>query len=242
MITLIPKTDHPTMVTHFWPISLCNTIYKIISKVLVNRIKPILHDLIGPFQSAFIKGRIGTNSIILAEEILELIRKKKKGKGFIGAIKLDMEKAFDRLNWSFIEELLKKVGFDNHWRQMILISVTTVRYHILLNGDIVESLHPRRGLRQGDPLSPYLFILCQNVLFQILMIEEEKENIREISIGHGCTPINHLRFADDSYIFCRMNVHSCRRIKRLLEEFYELTGQKLNETKSEVFIRPNCSR
>ena len=111
-ITLIPKIPFPDEVTHFRPISLCNVIYKTISKILVNRLKPFMDSLISPFQNAFIKGRKISDNILIAYEIMEILRKKKGRKGSFGALKIDMKKAYDRASWNFLRAVLIAMNFN----------------------------------------------------------------------------------------------------------------------------------
>ena len=112
-LTLIPKVNFPVDVSHFRPISLCNVIYKIISKILVSRLKPFMDMLITPYQNAFIQGRNITNNILLAHEIFDTLRKKKGRKKGYGALKIDMCKAYDRVNWNFLKIVLLSMNFSN---------------------------------------------------------------------------------------------------------------------------------
>ena len=112
-LTLIPKVNFPVDVSHFRPISLCNVIYKIISKILVFRLKPFMDMLITPYQNAFIQGRNITNNILLAHEIFDTLRKKKGRKKGYGALKIDMCKAYDRVNWNFLKVVILSMNFSN---------------------------------------------------------------------------------------------------------------------------------
>ena len=112
-LTLIPKVNFPVDVSHFRPISLCNVIYKIISKILVSRLKPFMDMLITPYQNAFIQGRNITNNILLAYEIFDTLRKKKGRKKGYGALKIDMCKAYDRVNWNFLKVVILSMNFSN---------------------------------------------------------------------------------------------------------------------------------
>lgn len=97
-ITLIPKINFPNEVHHFRPINLCNVVYKIISKIMVNRLKPFMDSLVTPFQNAFIRGRNISDNILIAHEIFDMLRKMRKRKKFYGALKIDMGKAYDRVD------------------------------------------------------------------------------------------------------------------------------------------------
>ena len=159
LIALIPKQLGPETVSHFRPISLCNTVYKIVSKILVHRIKPLLPKLISPMQAAFLEGRRGSDNVIIAQELIYSLGNRRGKDGYM-VVKIDLEKAYDRLEWSFIRMILIHFGFPENIIKLILSCVATSSNSLLFNGSKLPSFCPSRGIRQGDPISPYIFLLC----------------------------------------------------------------------------------
>ena len=154
-ITLIPKTKNPEYVTQFHPISLCNVLYKIFSKVLANRLKSILPTIVTEHQSAFTKDRLISNNILVAFETLHGLQKYNSDSLGFMALKLDMSKAYDRVEWIFLKEIVRKMVFNERWINLTMICVKTVTYFVLMNGEPRCLIHLSRGIRQGDPLSPF---------------------------------------------------------------------------------------
>ena len=167
-ITLIPKVNNLESVAQFRLINLCNVIYKILSKVIVNRLKPILKSIIFETQSAFVADRLITDNILITFESLYHMKTQCSGKTSFMALKLDMSKAYDKVEWVFLEKILLKMGFQDTWVDMIMQCIMTVSYSILVNGQPTGLIYPSRGLRQGDPLSPFLFLFCAKGLNALL--------------------------------------------------------------------------
>lgn len=169
-MVLIPKGDHPSSFKDFRPITLCNVIYKLISKVLVNRLRPHLERIMSPLQSSFIPGRSTKDNAIVLQEIIHHLRKKKSKKGDM-VFKLDLEKAYDRVDWDFWKENLLIYGVPGGIISLIMHGISSSSISLLWNGSRTEGFMPRRGLRQGDPLSPYLFVLCMERLSEMIANE-----------------------------------------------------------------------
>uniref|UniRef100_A0A803Q610 Reverse transcriptase n=1 Tax=Cannabis sativa TaxID=3483 RepID=A0A803Q610_CANSA len=156
---------------HYRPISLCNYSYKVISRILTDRLKGVLDRLISPLQLAFMPGRWIAECSILAQEVLHSI-KSKKGKVGAIAIKTDMSKAYDRLEWDFIRQVHQGNSFNTKVCNLIMQCITMISFSVLLNGAPIAPFNPNRGIRQGDPLSPFIFILCSEVLSKLIVRAE----------------------------------------------------------------------
>ena len=224
-ICLIPKVKSPQKISEYRPISLCNVIYKIVSKVLANRLKRILPDVVSEAQSAFVPGRQITDNVLVAFEVMHCINQRRKGKEGLMAIKLDMSKAYDRVEWSFLEAMMRRMGFKDRWISLMMMCVTTVSYSVLINGEPKGKINPTRGLRQGDPISPYLFLLCAEGLSARLRREEYGENGRGISVGRGAPRVSHLLFADDCIVFCKASMEEGGKIIKILEDYERELGR-----------------
>jgi hypothetical protein len=240
-IALIPKVLKPECVTEFRPISLCNVMYKLISKVLANRLKLVLPAIISCPQSAFIPGRLISDNIIVAFETMHAMQTRMWSKvGYMG-VKLDMSKAYDRVEWMFLEALMLRMGFDVRWVYLIMQCVTSVQYSVIINGSPVGEIRPSRGIRQGDPISPYLFIISAEALSALIMRAERSGAISGVPSSPSGPKISHLFFADDSILFCKSNVVEWRRLMKILGIYENASGQKLNINKTSVFFSRNTS-
>jgi hypothetical protein len=156
-------------------------------------------------------------------------------------IKLDMSKAYDRIEWPFLEAVMSKLGFAPSWIKMIMACVKSVSYSIAVNGNVVGNIFPSRGLRQGDPISPYLFILCAEVFSSLLYNAQMKGLISGVPTSKKGPSISHLFFADDSLVFCKANRVEWRRILNIIETYERGSGQKINVNKIAVlFSRNTC--
>ena len=137
---------------------------------------------------------------MIAQEMFQALRTKPSGRNKRMAIKTDMSKAYDRMEWSFIEAVMRNMGFSEIWINWIMRCITSVKYKVLMNGQPRENIVPERGLRQGDPLSPFIFILCTEVLVSLLNHAENKGKITGMRITCACPSVSHLLFADDCHV------------------------------------------
>ncbi|XP_031112253.1 uncharacterized protein LOC116016235 [Ipomoea triloba] len=195
------------------------------------RMRNILPILISPEQAGFVKGRSIQDNILLAMELLQSIDKRCRGCNV--AIKLDMMKAFDRVAWPFLKALLLKFGFSTFFVNLIMQNLTATRFSVLVNGVSSGFFQPSRGVKQGDPLSPLLFILTSEGLSRALVRKVGTGMIQPYkNPSAACPIITHLAFADDILIFASGSRKSLQNIKATLQEYEQASGQKINFSKS----------
>ncbi|XP_056864399.1 uncharacterized protein LOC130511429 [Raphanus sativus] len=221
-------------VSEFRPIALCNVYYKIISKLLSLRLRPILNDIISENQSAFLPGRAIADNVLITHEILHYLKGSEAKKHCYIAVKTDMSKAYDRLEWGFIRLVFEKLGFDGIWINWVMECITTVSYSFLVNDSALGHVTPERGIRQGDPLSPYIFILCGEVLSGLCQAGQQNGELTGVKIGQQCPRINHLLFADDTMFFTKASPDCCSYLIATLKEYESASGQLINASKSSI--------
>ncbi|KAG7537667.1 Ribonuclease H domain [Arabidopsis suecica] len=233
-IRMIPKITGPRKVSDYRPIALCTVHYKIIAKILSKRLQPLLSNLISINQSAFVANRAITDNVLITHEVLHYLRTSEAKVRCSMAVKTDMSKAYDRIEWPFLEAVLKRLGFNEKWTSWIMACVCSVSYSFLVKGTPKGQVIPSRGLRQGDPLSPYLFILCTEVLSGLCHRAQRHGVLPGIKVAKGSPPINHLLFADDTMFFCRSNPKSCHKLMEIITRYGEASGQLINFDKSAI--------
>ncbi|XP_020240887.1 uncharacterized protein LOC109819544 [Asparagus officinalis] len=232
-ITLIPKVHCPKTPSDFRPISCCNSLYKCISKILANRVKSVLGYLVNEAQSAFIKGRQITSNTLLAHELVKSYSRRNISSRIM--LNIDIKKAFDTISWNFLHEMLKGLGFPKRIVDWIMVCISTPKYSISLNGTLHGYFKGERGLRQGDPLSPYLFILGMEYLSRSLdLLKQDKQFKYHPRCGK--MKITHLIFADDLLLFGKGDLYSVKKLYQCVTDFGNVSGLEANKEKSSIFF------
>ena len=233
-IRLIPKGESPRFVADYRPIALCNVYYKIISKLLTRGLQPILSTLISENQPAFVPDRAISDNVLITHEVLHFLKTSSASKHCSMAVKTDMSKAYDQFEWSFIEMVLTRLGFHRKWVALIMQCVTSVSLSFLVNDTAQGRVYPKRGIRQGDPLSPYIFFLCSEVLSGLCTKAQADGTLQGIRVVIESPRVNHLLFADDTMFFCRANQQSVAKLTEILQRYEQASGQKINKMKSTI--------
>ncbi|CAL2255075.1 unnamed protein product [Prunus armeniaca] len=240
LISLVPKVERPMCMNQLRPISLYNTLYKVVSKILVARLRPCMTKLVSPSQVSFVLGRQITDNIIVAQEVLHKFKSAKGKKGFI-AWKIDLSKAYDRMQWPFIREVLWEAGIKGSILELLMQCITSVRYKAILNGELTDSFSPQCGIRQGDPLSPYIFVLCMEKLSHLIQQKIQDRAWKSVQICQAGPHISHLFFADDLILFGEATIDQAWLMKQCLDDFCQLSGQRVSFEKSMIFVSPNTN-
>ncbi|XP_019161023.1 PREDICTED: uncharacterized protein LOC109157626 [Ipomoea nil] len=239
LIVLIPKKPVPETMKDLRPIALCNVLYKIAAKVCANRLKGLLDKIISQSQSAFVPGRLITDNIMLDFEAHHYLKRKTQSRTGVGALKIDMSKAYDRVEWRFLRAVMMKMGFSLKWVNILLETVSCVKYHILYEQKHLGPIILERGLRQGDPLSPYLFLMVVKGLSALIDNRMRRGLLQGIHIAREAPPSSHLLFADDCFLFLCANMEESLEMKRVLDMYAEASGLLVNYDKSVVCFSAN---
>ncbi|GJY09056.1 RNA-directed DNA polymerase, eukaryota, partial [Tanacetum coccineum] len=229
-IALIPKIPGANLVKDFRPISLIGSLYKIIAKILANRLVGVLGDIVNEVQSAFIADRQILDGPFILNEVLQWCKVKKKQSLIF---KVDFEKAYDSVRWDFLDDVLSKFGFGEKWRKWIQCCLRSSRGSIIINGSPTEEFQFCKGLKQGDPLSPFLFILIMESLHLSFQRVVDAGMFKGIKLGASVN-ISHMFYADDAVFvgqWCESNIST---LVHVLECFYRASGLRINMSKSKI--------
>lgn len=200
LVCLIPKIKVPQTMTDLRPISLCNVLVRILSKVLINRLKCCLNLIIFDKHSAFIEGMMLTDNALIAFKINHYMERRTQGNRGWAGLKNDISKAYDRLEWDFIQNMMVKFGFHELWISRIMKFIQSVTYSFSHKGVEFGHVVPERGLRQGDPISSYIYILCAEGPSAMIRRSEEVGLIRGCTIARGL-PQYHISYLPTIAIF-----------------------------------------
>lgn len=227
-IALIPKKEDPESFEDFRPISLCNCIYKIIAKTIAVRLKLILSKCISPEQFGFLDGRQIHEAIGVAQETIHNIRNS-KSKGDV--LKIDLSKAYDRISWTYLRMLLTHLGFKVDIISWIMGCISNASFVVLINGAASQFFRGQRGLRQGCPLYPLLFLLAAEGLSRLISNAKRSGLVKGLEVAVNLF-ITHLLFVDDILLFTNGSLIEIKELKRILDLFLKATGLQVNSRKS----------
>ncbi|XP_058755939.1 uncharacterized protein LOC131629160 [Vicia villosa] len=229
-IALIPKNQNPQDLSEYRPICLVGSLYKILSKMLVARIKKVLGSLISCNQSAFVPGRNMLDGVLMVNEVIDWAKRNKLG---CLLLKVDFEKAYHSLSWNFLRDLLVRMGFGKRWLMWMDACIFSSHLSVLVNGSATQDFKVHRGLRQGDPLSPFLFMIAMEALTAMVRNSVEGGNFKPFQLGND-EGVDILQFADDTVIFGEASTANLWNLKVILRGFELISGLKINFSKSRI--------
>ncbi|MCH85394.1 LINE-1 reverse transcriptase like [Trifolium medium] len=228
-VALIPKVKSPFVLNEYRPISLLGCLYKLIAKVLAARLALVMNTIVASTQSAFLKGRLLVDGVLVVNEVVDLA--KKSGKDCL-IFKVDFEKAYDSVDWSFLDYMLVRFGFCDKWRAWIRACVFAGNMSVLVNGSAMEEINIQRGLKQGDPLAPFLFLLVAEGLGGLMKKAVEQNRFRGFEVGRNGVCVSHLQYADDTLCIGEASIENLWTLKAILRGFELVSGLKVNFSKS----------
>jgi hypothetical protein len=231
-ITLIPKVHNPHSISEFRPISLLGSLYKIVAKVLATRLGAVMGKLISMNQSTFIKGRLLVDGVLTINEVVDLAKRSKASRMIF---KVDFEKAYDSVNWKFLVYMLRRFGFAERWIGWIKACVCAGNLSVLVNGCPTREVNIARGLKQGDPLAPFLFLLVVEGLGLLMSKAVSIGYFKPFVIKNSEVSVSHLQYADDTLFIGEACVENLWSVKAILRWFELISGLKVNFGKSRLF-------
>ncbi|KAL9689317.1 hypothetical protein QQ045_009701 [Rhodiola kirilowii] len=233
IIALIPKSKNATEPGDYRPIACCNVTYKVISGLLAERLKKVLPDIIDKAQGAFVKDRSIVGNVFLAQQIVSGYGRKNISERM--AWKIDLRKAYDTVEWQFIHDMLVHLKFPYKFISWINMCVQSTSFSIQINGESVGFFEGKRGLRQGDPISPLLFTIDMDYLSRILKGMNKTHGYYHHPKCHR-VDLKHLIFADDLFLFSSGRCSSISALKESLDSFLQCSGLAVNSDKSQLFL------
>lgn len=231
-ITLIPKNNDPVSLNEYRPITLIGVISKVISKVLANRIKKVMGSIIHETQSAFLAGRYILDGPLIINEILSWAKKTEKD---FFLLKIDFEKAYDNVNWGFLISMMKQMNFPDRWCKWIEGILSSTRSSVLVNGSPTFEFNCEKGIRQGDPISPFLFLIVMEGLSSLIRAASGNGFFHGVRFNVDGPTVSHLLYADDALVMGEWSLANLNAIRRILRVFHMCSGLRINLSKSNLF-------
>ncbi|GAU28852.1 hypothetical protein TSUD_21890 [Trifolium subterraneum] len=228
-IALIPKVVCPSSLGEFRPISLLGCLYKLVAKLLAARLAKVIDSVVASTQSAFIKGKNLVDGVMVVNEVIDLA--KRSGRDCL-VLKVDFEKAYDSVDWGFLDYMLRRLCFDNKWIEWIRACVFSGNLSVLVNGSPTSEINIQRGLKQGDPLAPFLFLLVVEGFAGLMRSAVEKNLFKGFRVGSEGLVVSHLQYADDTLCIGEASMENLWTLKALLRGFELTSGLKVNFWKS----------
>ena len=233
ILAVVPKKTDSLEMRDFRPIACCNVLYKVVSKIIANRLKLLLPRMITENQSAFVRGRLLLKNVLFASELVKDYHKKSVSPRCV--MKIDISKAFDSVQWSFVLQLLEAVGVPARFIHWIKLCISTPSFSVQVNGELAGYFQSTRGLRQGCSLSPYLFALCMNVL-SLKIDKAVKEKKFKFHPRCKSLSLTHLCFADDLMVFIEGTKASIEGALSVFEDFAKWSGLNISIEKSTLYM------
>jgi hypothetical protein len=230
-VTLIPKLASPLELKDFRPISLLGSLYKLLANVLARRLASVMNSIISPSQSAFLKSRHLVDGVLVVNEVVDYAKKAKKE---CLIFKVDFEKAYDSVDWGFLEYMMRRVGMCEKWVAWMKACVFGGSMSVLVNGSPTEEICIQRGLKQGDPLAPFLFLLVAEGFSGLMRNAVDRNLFEGFAFGDNCMVVSHLQYADDTLCIGKPTVENLWALKSILRGFEMVSGLKINFFKSSV--------
>ncbi|KAI3775666.1 hypothetical protein L1987_45415 [Smallanthus sonchifolius] len=231
-ISLIPKVSDPTDLGEYRPINLIGVISKVISKVLANRLKKVMGKVTHETESAFLSGRYILDGPLIISEILAWATRMGKE---LFMFKIDFEKAYDNVHWEFLISVMRQMKFLEKWCMWIKGVLESARSSVLVNGSPTFEFGCGKGIRQGDPMSPFLFIIVMEALSCMLRRACDTGSFHGVCLPNGGLIVSHLLYADDAMVMGEWSQYNFKALKRILRIFHLCSGLRINLHKSSLF-------
>ncbi|XP_058775212.1 uncharacterized protein LOC131649467 [Vicia villosa] len=230
-LALIPKKNNPQDLSEYRPICLVGSIYNILAKILAARMRGVLDKLISTNQTAFVPGRSKMDGVLMVNEMLDWAKRKKRG---CLLLKVDFEKAYDSIYWNYLRWIMGRTGFGKRWMKWMKSCIFSSHMSVLVNGSSTKEFKVQRGLRQGDPISPFLFVIDMEGLSALMKKLVEVGDFQPFKYGEE-DYVDILQFADDTVIIEEPTCDNLWSMKVILRGFELVSGLKINFHKSNFF-------